>query len=55
MSDDPKDPDVPTGLPDEGGVEPAPLGVPDPDPETPDTGTDAMPGITGGKEPPSSG
>lgn len=51
---DPKDPDVPTGLPDEGDREPPPLGTPHPD-QAPEPGPDAMPGIASDGEPPSSG
>lgn len=54
MDDDPKDPDAPTGLPEEGDLEPPPLGVPDPD-AAKDTGTEAMPGIASDGDPPSSG
>jgi hypothetical protein len=49
MQDDPRDPDVPTGLP-EDEPEEQPLGVPDSDP-----GAGSMPGIPDGGEPPSAG
>lgn len=54
MDDDPKDPDALTGLPDEGDLEPPPLGTPDPE-DAPEPGPDAMPGIVSDCEPPSSG
>jgi hypothetical protein len=56
MQDDPRDPDVPTGLP-EDQPEEQPLGVPeaDPDGEKTDPGAESMPGIPNEGEPPSSG
>jgi hypothetical protein len=45
---------APTGLPDDEVEESEPLGVPDPDPDAPASGEDAMPGIPSGGEPPTS-
>jgi hypothetical protein len=55
MSDEHREDDVPTGLPDE-APEPEPLGAPDPDAEdAPDRGPGAMPGIPSEGEPPDAG
>lgn len=49
----PPDPnEAPTGLPEEGDLEPPPLG---PDREPAEPGEDAMPGIATDGEPPTSG
>jgi hypothetical protein len=50
----PSDESPPSGLPDDAD-EPAPLGAPDPDPDAPDTGEEAMPGIPTEGEPPDAG
>ena len=54
MENNPDPTDVPSGLPDEGDLEPPPLGTPDPDDEGQDVGEDAMPGIASDGEPPAS-
>jgi hypothetical protein len=55
MGTNPEEPEAPSGLPDEGDLEPPPLGTPDPDDEAADTGEEAMPGIASVGEPPTSG
>lgn len=55
METNPDPTDAPSGLPEEGDLEPPPLGTPDPEEDASDTGEDAMPGIASDGEPPSSG